>query len=401
VLEELFYLHKKTLEGVPRAFKRYLYHDIDWSSACICVSGPRGVGKTTLLLQHYYERYNDVEKCLYVSADNVEVSALGLFNLAKEYFNYGGSALIIDEVHKYPSWQTELKNIIDTFKTKKVLFSGSSSLDLQEGKADLSRRAAYYHLKGLSFREYLELKEGTKLSVCRFPDLLNAHVKIAQKIVTETPILKHFRDYLTHGYYPFFKEGERTYLSRILNIIEKVLYEDIATLGNMKRSNIIALKKMLWVIATTVPFSINIDKMSRELGLSKEYVYAYLEYLEGSGLINSLYPAAKGYKITRKPLKVYLENTNLLFAINNFLRSESELGAVRETFFVNQIKDLAKIAPGDHGDFTVNGKYHFEIGGKGKDFTQIKGVSNAYIAADRIEIGHGNKIPLYIMGLLY
>ena len=401
MLEELFYLHKKAVEGVPLTFKRYLYDDVSWGSPCLCISGARGVGKTTLLLQHFQERYGDVEKCLYISADNIEVAALGLLNTAKEYFKYGGHALIIDEVHKYPGWQIELKNILDTFKDKKILFSGSSSLKLQEGKADLSRRAVYYHLKGLSFREYLELKEGIKLQGYPLKDLLTGHVKIAQGAISGMPILKHFRDYLVYGYYPFFKEGEKTYLPKVLNTIEKVLYEDIAALGNMKRSNIQALKKMLWVVATSVPFTVNIDKMSRELHLSKEYVYAYLEYLEGAGLVSSLRSDAKGYKLARKPEKLFMENTNLLFAINNYLRSESEQGMVRETFFVNQLKDITKIAPGDAGDFVVDGKYHFEVGGKGKDFKQLKGLKNAYVVADRIEIGQGNKIPLYLFGFLY
>lgn len=401
MLEELFYLHKKAVEGLPLTFKRYLYGSVEWDSPCLCVSGSRGVGKTTMLLQHYQERYGDVEKCLYISADNIEVSALGLLSTAKEYFKYGGAALIIDEVHKYPGWQIELKNILDIFKNKKILFSGSSSLELQTGKADLSRRVVYYHLKGLSFREYLELKEGMKLPAHSLDELLSAHVKIAQGAISELPILKYFRDYLVSGYYPFFMEGEKTYLSRVLNVIEKVLYEDIAALGNMKRSNIQALKKMLWVIATSVPFSVNIDRMSRELGLSKEYVYTYLEYLEWAGLVSSLRSSAKGYKLVRKPEKLFMENTNLLFAINNYLRSESEQGMVRETFFVNQLKDLAKIAPADVGDFVVDGKYHFEIGGKSKDFKQFKGLKNAYVVADRIEIGQGNKIPLYLFGFLY
>ena len=401
MLEELFYLHKRTVDGVPLVFKRHLYGGVEWDSPCLCVSGARGVGKTTLLLQHYQERYGDVEKCLYVSADNIEVSALGLLNIAKEYFKYGGAALIIDEVHKYPNWQIELKNILDIFKNKKILFSGSSSLELQQGKADLSRRVVYYHLKGLSLREYLELKEGIKLPVHPLKELLSGHVKIAQGAISELPILKYFRDYLVSGYYPFFKEGEKTYLSRVLNVIEKVLYEDIATLGNMKRSNIQALKKMLWVIATSVPFTINIDKMSREIGLSKEYVYAYLEYLEGAGLISSLRADAKGYKLVRKPEKLFIENTNLLFAINNYLRTESEQGLVRETFFVNQLREIAKIAPGNDNDFVVDGKYHFEVGGKSKSFKQLKGLKNAYVVADRIEIGQGNKIPLYLFGFLY
>ncbi len=401
MLEELFYLHNKTVENVPLEFKRYLYEEIDWKGQALCVSGPRGVGKTTLLLQHYHEVYGDVEKCLYLSADNVEVAAHGLLNAAKEYFKYGGEALIIDEIHKYPSWQIEIKNIIDTFKGKKVLFSGSSSLELQEGKADLSRRVVYYHLKGLSFREYLELKAKIKISAYRLPEVLDKHVKIAQEVSGGRTILKYFQEYLVSGYYPFFMEGEKTYLSRVLNIIEKVLYEDVAVIGGVRGANIRVIKRILWLIATSSPFFVNIEKMGRELKISKEYLYQYLEYLESAGLMIALRPGGKGYKPLRKPEKIFIENPNLLSAIHHSLMSESEKGVVRETFFANQTRGMISLALPDVGDFLVDGKYVFEIGGKDKNSKQIKGLKNAWIAADRIEIGHGNKIPLYLFGLLY
>lgn len=401
MLEELFYIHKKTIEDMPVDFKRYLYKEIDWNSSAICVMGPRGVGKTTLLLQHYLEKYNDVEKCLYISADNVEVSAEGLFRTAKEYFQYGGQALIIDEIHKHSQWQAELKSILDTFKNKKVLVSGSSSLALMTSKADLSRRLAYYSMKGLSFREYLMLKEKISMPVVSFKEVLNGHVRLAQSIATDKPILKYFKQYLTMGYYPFFLEGEATYVSKLLSIIEKVLYEDVAIMGNIKKSNITILKKMLWLIATSGSFTVNIDKISRDLGISKEYVYAYFEYLEGSGLIYCLRPGGKGYALARKPQKAFIHDPNLLCVLHNQLISENDQGAVRETFFVNQLKDLVKITASDKGDFSVSDKYIFEIGGKGKTFKQLKDVDNAYVVADRIEIGAGNKIPLYLFGMFY
>ena len=401
MLEELFYIHKKTVDGVPLTFKRYLYEKIDWDSSPLCVTGARGVGKTTMLIQYYHEKYGDVEKCLYVSADNIEVSALGLFKVAKEYFKYGGEALIIDEVHKYPLWQTELKNIMDTFKNKKIFFSGSSAMELKESKADLSRRVVYYHLKGLSFREYLKLKENINLPSFTLEEIVRDHLKISQKIAGHEPILKHFKRYLSGGYYPFFVEGEHVYFSKVLNIIEKILYEDVAAAGNIKKSNMVLLKKILWLIATSVPFSANIEKMSRDLGLSKEYVYAYLEYLDLAELTHSLRGGGKGYRLIRKPEKIFMENPNLLYAINSHLMAESEQGAVRETFFVNQLKDILKITLSDRGDFTVSDKYIFEIGGKNKNFDQIQGLKNSYVAADRIEIGHGNKIPLYLFGFLY
>ncbi|MFA6636499.1 MAG: AAA family ATPase [Candidatus Omnitrophota bacterium] len=401
MLDEIFYIHTKTVENVPLSFRRYLYDTIDWDSGRICITGARGVGKTTMLLQHYHREYGDVEKCLYISADNVEICALGLFNSAKEYFKYGGRALIIDEIHKYPSWQIELKNIVDTFKDRKIMISGSSSLDLQKGKADLSRRMVYYSLKGLSFREYLRLQEKIDIPAFKLEDVMSSHVAISQDLIKKGPILKFFKDYLIGGYYPFFTEGPGTYLSKVLNIIEKVLYEDIAVTGNIKKTHIFVLKKILWLIATSVPFKVNISKMSRELGISKEYIYIYLEYLEKAALINAMRPAGKAYKMVRKAEKMFIENTNLLLGLNNFLRSESEQGAVRETFFVNQLKDSEKISLSDRGDFAVGGRYTIEVGGKDKKSIQIKGIKDAYIAADRIEIGYGNKVPLYLFGMLY
>ncbi len=401
MFEELFYIHRKTLEDVPMHFKRYLYSSIAWDSPHICITGYRGTGKTTMLLQYYVENFNDVEKCLYISADNVVVSGLGLFEIAKEYFKLGGEALIIDEIHKYPSWEVELKSIIDTFRKKQVLVSGSSSLDLKRGKADLSRRVVYYNLNDLSFREYMAMVEDCDLPVLEMDNLLKEHVGISGEISKRIPVLKHFNDYLKAGAYPFIVEGKQTYLSKLINVIDKVLYEDVAIAGDMKQSNIPVLKKILWLIASSVPFQVNIQKMSKELGISKEYVYRYLEYLDRAGIINAVDAEGKGYKTVRKPAKLLMANSNLLFAVNSSMMSESERGSVRETFFVNQMKNCFKTTLSGAGDFKVADKYIFEIGGAGKKAAQIKDIANAYIAADGIDIGFANKIPLYLFGCLY
>jgi len=401
MLEKPFAIHNNTVKNTPREFKRYLYAGIDWKSDAICVTGARGTGKTTMLLQYYHEHYGDVEKCLYISADNVEAAGEGLFNLASEYFNFGGQALIIDEIHKYPDWQIELKNIVDTFKGKKLLVSGSSSLYLKKGKADLSRRFAYYDLKGLSFREYLALKKGKTFPVLSLNEILHGHLKHAQIISGQITVLKELRIYLSGGYYPFFVESEAAYPQKVLNIIEKTLYEDVAVIGNVKPVNITAIKKILWLIAGAAAFAPNINKLSRELGISKEYVYHYLEYLEQAGIVSALYSEGKGYKLLRKPAKLFLENTNLLAAINGSLKIDDEQGAVRETFFMNQVSVRERVTAAEKGDFTVNNTLTFEIGGKNKTMEQIRDVKNAYLALDKVEIGAGNRIPLYLFGFLY
>lgn len=401
MLEKPFAIHNNTVKNTPREFKRYLYADMDWKSDAICVTGARGIGKTTMLLQHYHEHYGDVEKCLYISADNVEAAGEGLFNVASEYFAFGGQALIIDEIHKYPGWQVELKNIVDTFKGKKLLVSGSSSVNLKKGKADLSRRFAYYDLKGLSFREYLALKKGITFPVLKLSDILHNHLKHAQAISGRITVLKDFRNYLSGGYYPFFVESEAAYPQKVLNIIEKTLYEDVAVIGNVKPVNITAIKKILWLIAGTPAFAPNINKLSRELGISKEYVYHYLEYLEQTGIVSSLYSEGRGYKLLRKPAKLFLENTNLLAAINGSLKIDDEQGAVRETFFMNQVSARERVTAAEKGDFTVNGALTFEIGGKNKTMEQVRGVKEAHLALDKIEIGAGRRIPLYLFGFLY
>lgn len=401
MLEELFYTHRLVTQDVPLSFKRYLYNEVDWQSPCVCISGARGTGKTTLLLQHYHEQYGNVDRCLYLSADMIDVTALGLLNVAKTYFKYGGEALIIDEIHKYPSWQLELKNILDLFKKKRVIFSGSSSVSLQRGKVDLSRRAAYYPLKGLSFREYLQLRLGKTLPVFSLEEVVSNHVKLAQQVSKDIPVLKYFSEYLEKGYYPFFLEGEKSYLSKVLNVIEKVLYEDVVVTSGVRVSYVPVLKRLLWMIATSVPFTINIEKLSRELGVAKAVVYAYLEYLSDAGLICLLREDAVGLKMGRKPEKVLLENVNLLAAINRDLRAVQNRGTVRETFLANQCMGRFKIHLAEKGDFVIDQKYTIEVGGKGKDLSQLGDNQHGYVAADEIEIGFGRKIPLYLFGFMY
>lgn len=400
ILQELFSIHQQVMSTLPVQRKRYLFEQIRWGAQSICIIGSRGVGKTTLMCQALTEQYESVEKALYISADNIHVLSAGLFAIAQEYFRYGGEALFIDEVHKYPDWSLEIKNIIDTYKTKKIIFSASSALELKKSKYDLSRRVVYYELKGLSFREYLAFSERINLNSYSLTDIISNHIQIAEQL-KGLPILKYFREYLYHGYYPFYMEGLEDFPQKISNILDKVLYEDTAVVYSLRPATITVLKKILWLVATSNGLAPVIDNISKNIGSSREIIYQGFEQLESSGLINNVYPDAKGMKLVRKPGKVYMDNTNLLFSVHGSIRMDAEWGDVRETFFVNQLTAHHGVHLHDQGDFVVDNKIIIEVGGPSKTSRQIKGLDQAYLALDGVEIGFGKKIPLYIFGFLY
>lgn len=329
------------------------------------------------------------------------MAGIGLYNIARQFFALGGNMMIIDEIHKYPAWSQELKNILDSYPGKKVVFTGSSSLHILKQKADLSRRAVTYTLPGLSFREYLAIRGLYEIESQPLDRILKDHVAIATDIVGKFPVLKAFREYLDHGYYPFFMEGVEDYMNKLGNAIEKVFYEDIPAVWNIKPGNIVNLKKLTWLIASSQPFVPNIDKISRELRLSKEYVYIYIEALEKAGLIRSLFLRQKGFKSVRKPSKIYLNNPNLYKLFTGKKGMDPERGAVREAFFISQAGERYHVYLAPKGDFLV-GDYTIEVGGAQKGFSQVRAAGeDGFLFIDDIEIGVGKKIPLYLAGFLY
>ena len=400
MLEDLVLMHQEVIAMTPSTFKRYLYSKINWKANGLCVLGDRGVGKTTMLCQNLLERYHTPDRALYLSADHINVISYGLVNIAQRFFSFGGEALYIDEIHKYPEWSIEIKNILDTYKGRQIVFSASSSLDLNRSKGDLSRRVVYHRLLGLSFREYLLLAENIELPVLTLSEILNRHVAIASDF-SSISILKYFKDYLRHGYYPFFMEGLEDYLFKVHNVIEKVIFEDVAVVYNLRQSTLPILKRILWLVAISNGLIPNIDKISKNLGVSREMIYNCLEYLNSSGLLNDLFSSGKGNSLIRKPSKIYLNNVNLLHAIHGSLKLESDIGGIRETFFVNQVSSNHKVTVHDKGDFLIDDKWVVEVGGKGKNNKQIRNEQEAYLALDDTKIGFGNKIPLYLFGLLY
>ncbi len=376
-------------------FKRYLYDKINWRQRLIGIVGPRGVGKTTLMLQYYLENFRTPEDCLYISADNVNTATAGLFNLAEEFFNLGGKTVLIDEVHKYPNWQQELKNIYDSFPSRQVIFSGSSSIHILRGKADLSRRVVYYNLSGLSFREFLIMRGAKSFKPLSFDDILKNHVRIAGSVGSDFPVLRLFRDYLKFGYYPFFNEGLEEFPTKLGNVVEKIFYEDIPLLFNVRPSTIHSLRKLFYLVATSQPFTPNISRISGQLGISKEYIYAYIDELEKAGLFILLYPKEKGLKLLRKPQKIYLECPNLFYLVEEEKGFLAEKGSVRETFFANQASHAVKLYSSQNADFVDNKNRLFEIGGRNKT------ANDCFIASDDINVGFKNKIPLWLFGFLY
>jgi len=405
MLEDLFESQAEVSRAVALSFRRYLYGEINWKNRLIIITGARGVGKTTLMLQYFRENFSSPEECLYVSADSIMVVGMGLFNIAREFYHNGGRTLMIDEVHKYENWSGEIKNIYDSFPGLHLIVSGSSTLDIIRGQYDLSRRAVTYVLKGLSFREFINLALGTDLEPYSLKKILKEHTGIAIQIKEQVEdrgrkILGLFREYLKTGYYPYFLEGRGEYPIRLGNAIEKVIYEDIPSVFGVKSSSIPYLKKLIYLIATSAPFRPNIARIASSLGVSKEYIYNYMDYLEKAGIFMFLHPPGKGLRLIRKPEKVYLENTNLYHAIERVKRLTVDKGALRETFALNQLKWGYNAYSHERADILVDSRIVFEIGGRSKQAGSTEG-KNHFILSDDIETGYSSRIPLYLIGFLY
>lgn len=404
-LQQLFEDQSKLLSRVQLEQKRYLYSSINWKLKSIGILGQRGVGKTTMMLQYIKEHFNGSDEALYISLDNPYFQTISLLDFAKEFEQYGGKILFVDEVHKYSDWSSHIKTIYDLLDLR-IVFSGSSILQISKQDSDLSRRTVVYHLENLSFREYISLKHKKTYEAVSLEILLDEHKDIASTISKEIKPLKLFREYLQYGAYPFIIEDKDSYHQKIIEILNLILEVDMPLINNIEVQQIAKLKRLIYLLAVNVPFIPNIKDLSDSTNISRPKVYEYLNYLENAKIINSLHSKAKGYSILSKPEKLFMQNTNITYALTNNI----DIGSARESFFVNQIKNYfgsktqfldTTIHIANKGDFLVNETYHFEIGGKNKSFKQIKDIPQSYIAADEIEIGHGNKIPLWLFGFLY
>lgn len=391
--------YRSRLAQTNNEFMRYSMRQINWDNRLFAVVGARGTGKTTLLLQ-YIRQNLDTSKAFYMSLDDLYFSTNRLVDVARRLRQEGVTYLFIDEIHKYPykTWAQELKNIYDAYPEMKVVFSGSSILNIYRGNADLSRRAISYELFGLSFREFLEFEGIKKIQSITLDDLLKNHVSMAAEITTDIKILPLFRQYLQSGYFPYYREDLQNYHLRLLNTVNATLETDLPAVENIEFVSVQKLKRLLKVISSMVPFTPNMTELGKSVEMQRSNLPKSLILLERARMLGLLRRSEKTPDDLSKPEKIFLDNPNLAFALGE---NNTNTGNLRETFFYNQLRVVAKVSAARKGDFVVDEKYLFEVGGKDKNFSQIANIPNSFVAADNIENGFGNKIPLWLFGFLY
>lgn len=397
-MESILIESNQKIKEISLKFVRYIIPEIKWTTPLIAIKGARGVGKTTLLLQYMALQKMQAPEALYISMEHQYFYDHRLIEMADQFAKNGGKFLFLDEVHKYPNWSRELKLIYDNYPRLKVVFTSSSILNINMGEADLSRRAISYTLDNLSLREYIALNSGFTLDRLSLQDILKNHTEIAFEINKKIKPIFEFNNYVKHGAYPFFKEDLDLYHDKLINTINLIIEVDINTFYNPDYILIYKLKRLLHAIAESSPFTPNITKLSERIGVSRPTLLKTLGYLEKALLIKTAHKPQKGIGALSKPDKIYLHNPNLIFAL---AKENANLGNIRETFFLNQISHRHKVNLSNKADFLVDDKFTFEIGGRGKNQSQIKAIKNSYIVKDDIETGVGNTIPLWLFGLMY
>jgi predicted AAA+ superfamily ATPase len=389
-MDRLIEIYGKLLDRTKTAFHRYAFADINWENRMIGITGPRGVGKTTLVLQHIKEQL-DKSKALYVNADDFYFANHRILDLADAAVKRGLKYLIIDEIHKYADWSKELKLIYDYHPDLQVVFTGSSVLDIKKGVSDLSRRAVMYSMQGMSFREYLKLCHGIDMPVYSLDEIITGKVALE---ALQTPLL-YYNKYLRKGYYPF--SNENGYEEKMSQIVAQTLENDIPAYAKISATTAMKLKRLLAIIADSVPFKPNFSKLAEILSVSRNDIGDYLQFIEDAGMIGQLRDDTTGIRGLGKVQKVYLDNTSLIYSLSG---DKAEIGNVRETFFLSQLRVRNEVTASRISDFVIDGKT-FEIGGKNKGSRQIREAAEGYVVKDEIEYAHGNVIPLWQFGLNY
>ena len=380
-------------------FERELERKINWNARLVSIRGSRGTGKTTLFLQHIKKTFsNNLNKVLYVNLDNIYFSNNTLVELAEKFASRGGTHLFIDEVHKYENWSKEIKNLYDDFPELHIAFTGSSLLEILNGRADLSRRTLVYELTGLSFREYLSLIKAHDFPIFTLEEILKNNEQISAEIASKIKPFEFFDDYLSFGYYPYFLEGKDDYFNRLNETLNMILEVELPMLRGLEIAYIPRIKKLLAVIGESAPFIPNITQLAAKIGISRQTLLIYLKYLEDAKLINPLYKKSRGLSVLEKPEKILMENTNLIELFNG---ENANTGSRRETFVLNQLLHSHKVDFSEESDFFVDSKYTFEVGGKNKKRKQIQEIPDSYIIADDIEFGTDRRIPIWLLGFMY
>lgn len=399
-METLFEKQDALLRATDMSIIRSFMDDVNWEAPMLCIRGPRGVGKSTLLRQYVKQHYEPgSEEVLYCSMDWVYFSQHSMLEVAEKFYKRGGKLLIFDEVHKYEQWSREVKEVSETYPNLQIFLSGSSMLKLLDGDADLSRRCRGYDMPGLSFREYLRFYKGIELPASTLEEILENPKGIAATVNGVCRPLQHFHDYLKYGYYPFYLTNPIDYYALIEQTVNYVIDVELPQLKNVNSSNCRKIRALLCVLSQQVPFDVDITKLATMTELQRNTVLEYLNHLKGAKLLNLLFSDLLSVKKMQKPDKIYLENPNLLYALAT---TPVKIGTARECFAVNQLSYAHTVEYGKtQGDFRVDGKWIFEVGGEKKTFDQIADLPDSYILADDIEMPHGNKLPLWMIGFLY
>lgn len=397
-MDRLFRTYGRLLAETDLSFTRYLYDKINWDNRLIVIKGAKGVGKTTMLLQHIKRTFPDREKALYATLDHIWFANHTILDLAEYHYTHGGTHLFLDEVHKYKGWQQEIKNIYDSYPQLHVVVTGSSMLKLEESLlADLSRRHRPYTLEGLSFREYLQLENVATLSVLSLETILDNHFTEASQIAANVKVLKYFDNYIKTGYYPFYREEGDGFDDRLQQVIDTIVTSEIPSVSDVEYASVYKAKPLMAVLAGQPPYTLNISSLCNMLQSSRNNVLKLLDLMDKAALIRRLYAQAEGVNMLTKPEKILFHNTNLMYCLN----THADAGTMRETYLASQLGVSHKLSAPNRGDLVADNKWLFEVGGKGKGFTQIKDIEGSFVVSDNMEIGHGNKIPLWLFGMLY
>jgi uncharacterized protein len=383
----------KSKEKLPGTH-RYIFNQIDWGLRLIVIAGHRGVGKSTLLLQ----QMRRVNNAIYLSLDDFSFEELRLVLVVESLYEMGFRNYFLDEAHRYPNWAKELKTLYDNLPDAHFVVTGSSMLGLTVGKGDLSRRSTWYKLEGLSFREFLHYEGEPDFGTFSLENIINNHQEFAEGISNTIDILSIFKRYLQYGYYPFYMESKNQYAHRLQETTQLVLEMDIPAVEEMEYRTLRNMKKLLYIISQSVPFTPNISKLAERMEISRNSLLKMLDLLHQAQILNLLQKDTSGISYLQKPEKIFLQNTNLIYSLGG---QNPNIGNIRETFFFNQLQVKHQVTAPKYGDFIIDDTLVFEIGGATKGIHQLKGVPNGYIAADNILTGHENKLPLWLFGFLY